>query len=137
MSVIQNSLQNIEELDNLSQLKYLIEEINYIFANGFKPNEEWFGNRIIKIYIYSGLEWANLHKKFLNKDNYIYSQTRKIYMNIQHILSEWSIKPIFDLYNYKCVLEDIYNLWIYYSAKYIDEDTDNDIIDLIIELSNI
>ncbi len=130
-------LSKLDYYDNSKQLEVLREEIFYILDNGFQPPENWYHDRITKIHLYMNLGWAKLYTKFMNKDDYIYYTAHRIESNINNILEDWSTQPCFNLSIYYQVLEDIDNIWKYYSDKYIGDEDESDIIDLIEDLTHL
>lgn len=136
MDTLDFYLNKLDDFDNLTQLHVLFEEIKIIYANNIKPNNDWYENRIVKIYKYSELDWLNISKQF-KKNSYMFHTSKKIHYLIQYILNEWSSNPYFNLFQYGILLENISSLWDYYSKNYIGQEKDDDIVDLTIELANI
>ncbi len=128
---IEDSLENLEEHDNATQLDLLSKEIEHIMEHGIQPPQEWFELRFQKVYIYSELEWALFANRFRNKNDYIFETCYKITQMIESIMNEWSVSPVFSLSTYYHLLYEMDNLWQYYSTGYMDENMDDDITDLI------
>jgi len=102
-----------------------------------KPNKEWYQERIVKIFEYSGLDWAELATRYKDSDVFLSEKAAKIQQGLAYIISDWSTQPVFDLSVYHIVILDINELWNYYENNYIDENHDSDISHLISGLKNL
>jgi hypothetical protein len=134
---IEIRLSKLDYYDNYKQLEILREEIFYILDNDLQPHEQWYQERITKVHLYMDLGWAKLYSKFINKDDYIYYTAYRIESNINSILEDWSTQPCFNLSTYYQVLEDIDNIWKYYNDKYVGDEDESDIVDLIEDLTHL
>jgi len=115
----------------------LIDESTKIIQTENKPNTDWFRERIVKIFDYAGLDWAELAYKYNESDNFLSEKASKIQEGISYLIDDWSTQPVFDLTVYHTVILDINELWIYYESNYIDENYDEDISDLISGLKHL
>ena len=128
---IEEALQNLESLDNLTQLYVLKQEINHIMIHNIPLSESWYDDRFRNIQTYSQLNWCELMYKFHNKDKYIHDTAQLIMRLCDELLEECSIKPNFHLPTYYKLIHDISDIWTYYHSKYMGEEDDADVIDLI------
>jgi hypothetical protein len=115
----------------------LVDESTKIIQTENKPNKEWFRERIVKIFDYAGLDWAELAYKYNESDIFLSEKASKIQEGISYLIDDWSTQPVFDLTVYHTVILDIKELWVYYESNYIDENYDADISDLISGLKHL
>lgn len=120
-----------EQVDNLADLERLYAEATEMIAKNQPPTEGWYDDRYKYIYKYSHLNWDEMASKFLNKDQYIHDLCIQTKAHIQDILDGYSGTPNFDFRLYYIILTNILTLWRYYSNKYVGEETDTDIVDLV------
>lgn len=134
---IEYQITHLESYDNSKQVEILCLEIEHIMEHGIQPCAEWFQLRFQKIHQYSGLEWLTFSNRFDNKNDFIHSICLKIHYLIQQLLDEWSISPIFNLSTYYELLFEIKKFSEHYCSNYIGDETDNEVIDLIIEMKHL
>ncbi len=135
-------MQNTSDLkkyDNLTQLKLLISEIDYIIKNNLvAPNKEWFEDRFTNhILQYYNIDWEILQRKFKNTDSYIYDNSLIIRDELDTLLEQRYTVTYFNLFVYQLALNNIYSFWNYYNTKYIQNETDDDFIDLMIGIATL
>lgn len=116
---------------NLRELNELYNEATQMLINGIKPTEGWYDDHFKYIYKYSQLNWRDMAERFRNKDNIVFSLATTITLYIDELMEEYGGKPDFDFNKYYTVLCNIVNIWNYYSEKYIGDETDKDVLDLI------
>jgi hypothetical protein len=121
----------MSQSDEVKYLHMLAAEIQ----DSNKPNKDWYEERIVKIFEYSGLDWTDLTTRYKNNDIFLSEKAAKIREGLAYIISDWSTQPVFDLSVYHIVILDINELWNYYENNYIDDDSD--ISDLISGLKNL
>jgi hypothetical protein len=115
----------------------LAAESTRLIRESNKPNKDWFQERIVKIFEYSGLDWVELTTRYKDSDLFLSEKAAKIQEGLAYIISDWSTQPVFDLSVYHIVILDINELWTYYENNYINENQDSDISDLISGLKNL
>ena len=135
-------MQNTSELkkyDNLTQLKLLISEIDYIIKNNLAaPNKEWFDDRFTNhIVMYYNLDWEILQRKFKNTDAYIHDNSILIRDELDTLLEQRYTITFFNLFVYQSMLNNVYTFWNYYNTKYIQNETDDDFIELMIGIATL
>ena len=123
--------------NEVTYLQMLVDESTKIIQTENKPKTEWFRERIVKIFEYAGLDWAELAYKYNESDNFLSEKASKIQEGISYLIDDWSTQPVFDLTVYHTVILDINELWVYYESNYIDENYDTDISDLISGLKHL
>jgi len=123
--------------NEVTYLQMLVDESTKIIQTENKPNTDWFRERIVKIFEYAGLDWAELAFKYNESDNFLSEKASKIQEGISYLIDDWSTQPVFDLTVYHTVILDINELWVYYESNYIDENYDTDISDLISGLKHL
>lgn len=128
---IEEQLEHLDEMDNLSQLILLKQESSHILIHGLMPSASWFHARFRNILLYQSIDWKDMAAQFENKNHQIYTSSTTIYMIINHILKEYETKETYDLTVYSQLLHLIHDLWVTYSTTYMGEETDLDIIDLV------
>ena len=129
---IEEALDNLDSLDNHTQLIMLKKEINHYTIHGIEPAEGWYDERFRIIQTYSELNWYDLVQKFHGKDDYIHDSAILIMRMCYDLLEECSIKPNFHLKTYYRLLHTISNVWQYYQSNYLEsEEHDEDINNLI------
>ena len=123
--------------NEVTYLQMLAEESNKIIGEKQKPNKDWFRERILKIFEYSGLDWVDLSFKYKETDIFLSEKASKIQQGISYLIHDWSTQPFFDLSVYNTVILGIKELWFYYESNYVDENGDSDISDLISGLKHL
>ena len=123
--------------NEVTYLQMLVDESTKIIQTENKPTTDWFRERIVKIFEYAGLDWAELAYKYNESDNFLSEKASKIQEGISYLIDDWSTQPVFDLTVYHTVILDINELWVYYESNYIDENYDTDISDLISGLKHL
>lgn len=132
----EEALKNLDNYSNLTQLLLLKSEIDHIVSHNCLPKEDWYNERIKYIRIYSQLNWNDLIQTFYGKDNYMFQMSMKIKNTCEVLLEEASTKPIFNLQLYYNLIHDIHSIWHHYFMKYMGEETDPDMIDLISNMTH-
>ena len=124
----------MSQSNEVTYLHMLAAESTRLISESNKPNNDWFRERIFKIFEYSGLDWTELATRYKDSDVFLSEKAAKIKEGLAYIISDWSTQPVFDLSVYHIVILDINELWTYYENNYID---DSDISDLISGLKNL
>lgn len=129
----------LQNYDNLTQLKLLISEIDYIIKNNITaPTEIWFDDRFTKYIIpYYNLDWEILQRKFKNTDMYIHDNSILIRDQLDLLLEQRYTITFFNLFVYQTMLNNVYAFWNYYNTKYIQNETDDDFIELMIGIATL
>lgn len=117
--------------ENLDELYSLYNEASRMIVNNTRPSEGWYEERFKYIYKYSKIDWDGLIKRLGDKDKIILNLSIQIKDNIDSLMEDYGGKPDFDFNKYFNMLTNVINIWKYYSDKYMGEETDSDIIDLI------
>ena len=124
----------MSQSNEVTYLHMLAAESTRLISESNKPNNDWFRERIVKIFEYSGLDWTELATRYKDSDVFLSEKAAKIQEGLAYLISDWSTQPVFDLSVYHIVILDINELWTYYENNYID---DSDISDLISGLKNL
>jgi hypothetical protein len=127
----------MSQSNEVTHLRMLAIESTRLIQDSKKPNKDWYQERIVKIFEYSGLDWTDLTTRYKNNDVFLSEKAAKIQEGLAYIISDWSTQPVFDLSVYHIVIFEINELWTYYENNYIDENHDSDISDLISGLKNL
>ena len=128
---IEDELLYLKNFDNEKQLKLLKREIGHIVAHGVSPSEGWYDERFEYINEYSHLGWAEMAKKFHDKDQYLHDTALYIMRLSDELLEERGTKPNFHIPTYHRMIHNIQNIWNYYSQVYMSGEDDEDVMDLI------
>ena len=127
----------MSQSNEVKYLHMLVAESTTLLRESNKPNKDWYQERIVKIFEYSGLDWQELTKRYKDSDVFLSKKAAKIQEGLAYIISDWSTQPVFDLSVYHIVILEINELLDYYENNYIDENHDSDISDLISGLKNL
>ena len=122
-------------LGNLEQLLMLQEELTHFVEHGVDPTEEWYTVRYPYIELYAQLRWADFANTFREHDDYLYEFSMAIHMMLGELMHEYSTRPTFNFEMYCSAINSIAEVWDYYSKKYMGDETDLDVVDLIEALS--
>jgi len=133
---LETSLEHLDELDNLEQLLVLNQEIELIFYHNYDPPDDWYQHRIQKIQAYFDLDWNGMAERFQNKNPMIVEASTHIRHMLYELLEEWSTSPSFNLTVYHRVIKLILELWQFYQTNYIGGEKDEDVIDLIEQMTH-
>ena len=117
--------------NNLEELQYLLDEAQHMILHGIVPTEGWYDDHFRYVYKYSKVDWNDIIKRFRDKDNIMYELAANIKYTIETLMESYSGKPDFDFNDYYVVLQNIFNIWRYYSNKYMGDETDSDVLDII------
>ena len=128
---IETQLEQLDELDHLSQLILLKQESSHILSHGLMPSTEWFHARFRHILLYQSIDWQDMATQYVNKNTFINTSSSTIHTMIHHIIQEYETKETYELKLYHQLLHQIHELWQTYSTLYIGEETDMDIVDLV------
>jgi hypothetical protein len=127
---------HLDALDNLTQLALLREEIQSILQRSTPPPPSWYTQRIRKIYTYAELNWAGFAADFEGKNTELYRTALHIQGRLAHLITEWSCGPDFSLEQYAALLNEIASLWTTYHTTYVGNETDEDILDIIQDMTH-
>jgi len=133
---LETSLEHLDELDNYEQLLVLNQEIALISYHNYDPPDDWYQHRIQKIQTYFELDWDGMIQRFQNKNPMIVEGSTHIQQMLYELLEEWSTSPAFNLTVYHRVLKLILELWQFYQSNYIGGEKDEDMIDLIEQMTH-
>ena len=122
---------HFDALDNLTQLTLFREEIQAILQHQAQPPLSWYTQRIRTIYTYAELNWAGFAADFEGKNTELYRTALHIQGRLAYLMTEWSCGPDFSLQHYAALLNEIAALWTTYHATYVGNETDEDILDII------
>jgi hypothetical protein len=134
---LESSLMELDDYSNESKLDILLMEIAHINLYSIKPTLEWYQFRTDMIYTYADLEWNTIVYQFYNKDAIMYNGAEHILSLIDYLLKELETGDRFNLLAYQSLLQSIHDIWIYYNGKYIGGETDDDVIDIIKDLTHL
>ena len=127
--------ESVEEEDdstnNLDELYSLYNEASKMIINNVRPSEGWYEDRFKYIYKYSTIDWDGLIKRLGDKDHIILHLAIQIREVIESLMDDYGGKPDFNFNKYFSLLTNVINIWKYYNEKYMGDETDSDIIDLI------
>lgn len=123
--------ENTQQQTNWDEFIELYQEASRMILDRVQPSEGWYDLQFKYIYKYYMIDWENLADKFAGKDNILYELAIKTREIIQGLMDEYGGQPNFSFNNYYTMLCNIYNLWIYYKDKYIGEEDDSDVVDLV------
>jgi hypothetical protein len=137
ISDLESSLMELDDHDNEYQLFILLHEITFINANHIKPTPEWYQIRADKIYTYADLEWATISYQFYNKDSVMYNTAEHILSILDFLMKELETSEQFNLLAYHTLLQSIHDIWKYYNGKYIGGEEDDDVLDIIRDLTHL
>ena len=133
---LEASIERLDTLGQLEQLHVLNQEIELIFYHNYDPPDDWYQRRIQKIQEYFHLDWTGMAERFQNKNPMIVEASTHIQQMLYELLEEWSTSPVFNVTVYQRVLKLILDLWQFYQANYIGEETDEEVIDLIEQMTH-
>jgi hypothetical protein len=128
---IEWELQHIKDFSNEKQLDLLRREVGHIVDHGLFPSEEWYDKRFEHINMYSQLTWIETANRFHNKDQYIHDTSLQTMGLLDELIEERGTRPNFNILTYHRVINNIYNIWNYYSQTYMGNEDDPDMMDLI------
>ena len=137
VSDVEWELEHLEEYDNVKQLQILKKEINHYTIHGVTPSEGWFDERFRHIDTYSKLDWIELAQRFKDEDKYMHDSAHYIRFLLDELIDERATKPTFNLTQYNQLLHIISNVWEHYVHAYLDDNTDADIDDLLVGITNL
>jgi hypothetical protein len=122
---------------NVRELEMLRHEIDNILGNDIEPPHSWYETRYNHIEIYSELGWLSLAHRFYQKDHYMHDSAQNVIHNLEVLQKQFHQTRQFHLPYYQHLIHDIENIWNYYQDKYIGDESDPDIGDLIVGLTYI
>ena len=120
---------------NLEQLHALQGELTHFVEHGIDPEEEWYVSRYYFIELYSQLRWNDFAESFKDKDDYLYEFSLAIHMMLGELINEYSTRPTFTFELYCSAINSIAEVWHYYNDKFMGDEEDLDIVDLIESLT--
>lgn len=125
------------ENSNVQELRRLLREIDHIMEQGISPPASWYEKRYKQIEIYAELGWMQMARRFENCDGYLYNASLNTMNRLEDRMDEYHRKGYFDLQEYQYLLSDIDAIWNYYTTKYIGNESDPDVGDLIVGLTHL
>lgn len=136
MAHFTEDLERLDELDNLTQLSVLIMEIHVIQLRSISPAPEWYAQRFRKIAAYAELDWTGMARRFQGKNPFIHESSLQILHYLHQLQYEWGSSPTFSLTAYASLLIKINELWSHYQREYIGDESDEDILDIIEQMTH-
>lgn len=128
---LQDNLDHLDTFNNATQLSLLLQEIKRILRHGSPPPSEWYEARVQKLQAYDTLGWREFANEFHHKNPHLHALGHTIQNRLDQLMEEWNHHHTFHLFVYAAVIEEIRDLWTYYSTTYIGNERDEDVIDLI------
>ena len=128
--------EHLEKTSNVHELESLRDEIDAMMEQGLSPPHAWYQKRYNNIQIYSELEWSSMAYRFQQTDRYIQNTALNIMNNIEDLLEEFHQAHHFNLKYYQHMVHDIEDLWTYYKTNYIGDESDLEVVDLIVGLTH-
>ena len=135
--LIPTALSQKNDFNNFTTLRLLRREITFIMKHGIQPVDEWYEERSEYVYKYCNINWFALQNKFNNKDHTIYAAAKNIEDLLNTLMEELSVSIRFTLVRYYNMIENIYQIWNYYSELYVGDEDDDNIIDLIESMTHL
>lgn len=126
----------MEPKDNLQHLRTLREEIQLIFLHELVPPDDWYGERADTLHVYAELDWIPYATRFYGKNDKLYQLAVQIHTDLHHVLEEWATTPQFSLVPYRRIIENIQTFWDIYSQLYVGDERDEEVIDLIEQMTH-
>lgn len=120
-------LEHLEEYDNLTQLRLIIQEIEFITDHALQPSVDWFERRMDFVIAYSALNWKELAEQ--THDPYLSEKSRTIVEDCVQLMDQWSSAPIFDLSIFYSLVHTVEEVRDYYFKYYTTEE--DDLFDII------
>ena len=62
----------MSQSNEVKYLHMLVAESTTLLRESNKPNKDWYQERIVKIFEYSGLDWQELTKRYKDSDVFRY-----------------------------------------------------------------
>jgi len=126
----------MESHDNLKQLRQLNEEIHRIFLHELVPPDDWYEERADTLHLYAELDWIPYATRFYGKNDELHQLAVQIHTDLFYVLEEWSTSPHFSLVPYRRIIENIQTFWDTYSRLYVGDERDEEVIDLIEQMTH-
>jgi hypothetical protein len=120
-------LDNMEEMENIDQLRILVKEINIIMGHKIVPSTNWYEERVGFIRAYNSLNWEYLITQFRDSNRFLASTSERLKETMAVILDQWE-KGLFSLQHYQYVIYNVNNIWTYYSSNYVTSDGMEDLL---------
>jgi hypothetical protein len=113
------------------EVMFLQEEIAHLMEHGIQPPIEWYESRIHSVHRFAETDWQTLGESFAGCDDSVYESCQKIQNDLEEIMEEWSISPIFSLSTYYHMMHVMAEFLPYYRECYVDEHLDIDVSELM------
>lgn len=126
-----HDLVALHEVDKGTQLELLRREITYVLQNEIQPSREWFDARTPIVYSYQTVDWSGMINRFNGKDPHMHLTASNITVLLALLEDQLSVSAYFNLHTYYKLLDEIYHIWTYYKQRYVGNETDEDVVDLI------
>lgn len=126
----------MEPHNNLKQLRQLNEEIHMIFLHELVPPDDWYEERADTLHLYAELDWILYSTRFYGKNDTLHQLAVQIHTDLFYVLEEWSTSPHFSLVPYRRIIENIQTFWDTYSQLYVGDERDEEVIDLIEQMTH-
>lgn len=126
-----HDLVALHEVDKGTQLELLRREITYVLQNEIQPSREWFDARTPIVYSYQTVDWSGMINRFNGKDPHMHLTASNITVLLALLEDQLSVSAYFNLHTYYKLLDEIHHIWTYYKQRYVGNETDEDVVDLI------
>ena len=117
--------------DKGTQLELLRREITYVLQHELQPNQDWYEARTPFIYSYQTVDWTSVINRFNGKDPHMHLTASNITVLLALLEDQLSVSAYFNLHTYYKLLDEIHHIWTYYKQRYVGNETDEDVVDLI------
>ena len=121
----------LHEMSKYPQLELLRREITYVLQNEIQPSREWFDARTPIVYSYQTVDWSGMINRFNGKDPHMHLTASNITVLLALLEDQLSVSAYFNLHTYYKLLDEIHHIWTYYKQRYVGNETDEDVVDLI------
>lgn len=135
LMTLEAKLTRLYQMNREEQLSLLIHEIKQIIIYNIPLDERWFTERMEFIHEYATIGWKEMSERLDGKDHYISTTSREIHHQLRQLMTEWDHRPTISLPVYYRVLHDIQEVWKQYQKKYVGDETDEEIVDLIEQIT--
>ena len=126
-----HDLVALHEVDKGTQLELLRREITYVLQHEIRVDQEWYEARTPFIYSYQTVDWGSVISRFNGKDPHMHLTASNITVLLALLEDQLSVSAYFNLHTYYKLLDEIHHIWTYYKQRYVGNETDEDVVDLI------
>lgn len=126
-----HDLVALHAVDKGTQLELLRREITYVLQHEIRVDQEWYEARTPFIYSYQTVDWSGMINRFNGKDPHMHLTASNITVLLALLEDQLSVSAYFNLHTYYKLLDEIHHIWTYYKQRYVGNETDEDVVDLI------